>query len=176
MDDIWIFGYGSLMWKTGFPFESSRLSYIDGWSRRFWQRSTDHRGTPEFPGRVVTLVPDRNATCWGMAYRLPRAEADNILAALDYREKNGYVRLTLDVRTVDGEHLRGLTYYADEHNLEYLGHAPLPEIARQIMHSAGPSGTNKAYILALNDTLLAHDIEDPHVSEITRLILEKHQP
>ena len=55
-ESLWIFGYGSIIWKTGFDYDESRLAYLPDRARRFWQASTDHRGTIASPGRVVTLI------------------------------------------------------------------------------------------------------------------------
>jgi len=66
-DLVWVFGYGSLIWRPAMAYVARRASRIDGWARRFWQASTDHRGTVEAPGRVLTLVESDGAV-WGMAY------------------------------------------------------------------------------------------------------------
>ena len=67
---LWIFGYGSLVWRPSFPFAERRGAWIDGFARRFWQGSTDHRGVPGAPGRVVTLEHATGARCFGAAYRI----------------------------------------------------------------------------------------------------------
>jgi len=93
----WIFGYGSLIFRPDMPFLERRRARLRGWSRRFWQWSTDHRGEPWRPGRVVTLAPAPGESCWGVAYRVDEVTADRILADLDVRERGGYVRMEIEI-------------------------------------------------------------------------------
>ncbi len=88
---VWIFGCGSLVWRPAFPYARRRRACVRGWARRFWQDSTDHRGTPDAPGRVVTLVPELDATCWGIAYRV-EAENRNYLGPASLAEIAAQVR------------------------------------------------------------------------------------
>jgi cation transport regulator ChaC len=76
--DLWVFGYGSLIWNPSIKFAEQRKCCIKGYTRRFWQGSNDHRGTKEKPGRVVTLVAQDEdgqvgdkLCCWGVAYLVP---------------------------------------------------------------------------------------------------------
>src|SRR6185295_1207277 len=89
---LWLFAYGSLIWRPGFQYAERTRGHVRGWSRRFWQGSTDHRGLPGAPGRVLTVTPDAAATCWGVAYRLEPGRRDAILRELDRREQGGYER------------------------------------------------------------------------------------
>lgn len=153
---LWIFGYGSLVWRPAFPRETSRAAWVRGWRRRFWQGSTDHRGVPGAPGRVVTLVPERSdRVCWGMAYRIAPEDAPAVLAVLDEREQGGYERLEVELHFPGdlAAGIRGLMYVATEANPSYLGPAPLDAIARQVISSHGPSGSNPEYVVRLADAL-----------------------
>jgi len=169
-EPLWLFGYGSIMWKTGFYFDASALGFIRNRARRFWQGSTDHRGTEQAPGRVVTLVDAPGNICWGMVYRIPADRIDATIVELDYREKGGYESEEIDIEFGDGSITRGVTYHADTGNPNFLGHAPKEEIALQIAESHGPSGTNKEYILQLHHALCQHGIADEHVSELAELV------
>jgi cation transport protein ChaC len=163
-EQIWLFGYGSLIFKADFPFIARRPASIRGWARRFWQGSHDHRGTPAAPGRVVTLTPQAHAVCAGMAYLITPQVFDH----LDHREKNGYLRLSADIDFDDGASEPGLLYIAAEDNAAFLGPAPESEIARQIAAATGPSGRNRDYVTDLAAALRGLGQEDVHVFEIER--------
>jgi cation transport regulator ChaC len=168
---MWIFGYGSIIWRPGFTWTERREGYVEGFVRRFWQGSPDHRGVPEAPGRVVTLVPETGARCWGVAYRLDEAQSATVLGDLDVREQGGYVsrQITVHTRAPDGR-LDALTYLAPPGNAHWLGPAPTPEMVRQIAASEGPSGHNAAYLQELAAALRAIGIEDAHVSGLAEAL------
>ncbi|KQQ96696.1 gamma-glutamylcyclotransferase [Massilia sp. Leaf139] len=161
---VWLFGYGSLIFKADFPYLERRPASIGGWTRRFWQGSHDHRGTEAAPGRVVTLVPAPGAVCHGMAYLVTPEE----FAHLDHREKNGYLRLAVDIGFEDGSSVLGLVYIATEDNAAFLGPASEREIAQQIAGAHGPSGPNREYLLELASALRDLGKPDEHVFAIER--------
>jgi glutathione-specific gamma-glutamylcyclotransferase len=168
--DVWVFGYGSLIWRPEFAYAERHPAYVEGWTRRFWQGSPDHRGVPEAPGRVVTLVPEAEARCFGAVYRVAPAAADAVLAALDHRERGGYARVELRVHLLAGAGpVEGaLMYLATPDNPHFLGPAPLPEIARQIARSHGPSGANREYLQRLAAALRDIGADDDHVFSLER--------
>lgn len=161
---VWLFGYGSLIFKADFPFIERRPAFIRGWTRRFWQGSHDHRGTETAPGRVVTLAPLEGAVCHGMAYLVTPEE----FAHLDHREKNGYLRLATDMHFEDGTTAEGIVYIATHDNAAYLGPASETDIARQIASARGPSGPNSEYLLRLAQALRELGKPDEHVFAIER--------
>ena len=170
---LWVFGYGSLVWRPAFPFTARRPAHIRGWRRRFWQGSTDHRGVPGAPGRVVTLLPDPDpgARCYGMAYAVSAGHAPAVLAQLDHREKGGYTRDRLALYLDDGSIIaEGLVYRATPDNPNYLGPAPLDDIAEQVVRSVGPSGPNPEYVLRLHDALAEMGVDDPHLSGLAAAV------
>ncbi len=170
-DTTWIFGYGSLIWNPGFLFTQRQIGYIRGWARRFYQGSTDHRGVPGSPGRVVTLVADTTAVCWGVAYHIAEGSFDSVLSYLDQREQGGFRRHWVQFYCGASEPLgNACMYVAEEDNPEYLGPAPVLDIARQIRHATGPSGSNAEYLIRLADSLRAIGVMDEHVFELERQV------
>ncbi|MDJ0840123.1 MAG: gamma-glutamylcyclotransferase [Acidobacteriota bacterium] len=170
MEPLWVFGYGSLMWRPDIPFTESRVGYIKGWTRRFYQGSTDHRGVPGKPGRVVTLLPEDDAICWGRALHVPDEAREAVLDNLDHREKGGYDRQSKLFYPEDKKipPFQVLVYRASMENPNYLGPAPMRDMARQILHAHGPSGPNREYLERLAQYLEAHDLKDDHVTELAR--------
>ena len=167
MSDRWIFGYGSLVWRPAFVHRERRPARLRGFARRFWQGSTDHRGVPGAPGRVVTLVPDADAITVGMAYRVAPTVWGEVMAQLDHREQGGYARHAVELESIsDRSTLEAVIYLAGPDNPRWLGPAPVEDIARTIDTSRGPSGPNDAYLLRLEAWLREIGRPDPHVSAI----------
>ena len=166
----WVFGYGSLIWKQDFPYLESRPGRIAGWARRFWQGSHDHRGLDHDPGRVVTLVASPGEHCDGRAFLVE----PEVFGHLDHREKNGYERIAVEIAFASGS-ANGVVYRAAEHNVAFLGPAPMNEIAEQINRCAGPSGANRDYVLELARALRSMGYSDPHVFEVEQAVLQASQ-
>lgn len=166
---LWIFGYGSLMWRPAFAHVERRHGYVVGYARRFWQGSTDHRGVPGAPGRVVTLIAaEPPARCHGTAYRVEPGREHEVLAGLDFREQGGYVRRRVEVNHREGSITDALVYLATPDNPNWLGDAPLDAIAEQVRRASGPSGTNVDYVLRLAEALAEVDQPDEHVAALAR--------
>jgi cation transport regulator ChaC len=169
---FWLFGYGSLIWRPTFAYLEARTAVLHGWERRFWQGSTDHRGVPAAPGRVVTLVRAASGQCWGRAFLIDTEQEAEVLEHLDGREQGGYVResVALHFPGPSAFQAPGITYIAAPGNSNYLGPAPLEEIAAQVRRSRGPSGGNVEYVLRLAGALREMAAEDPHVFALAQLL------
>ncbi|WP_395338538.1 gamma-glutamylcyclotransferase [Ningiella sp. W23] len=167
-DELWLFGYGSLIYKVDFPYLSKEPAHIHGYQRRLWQGSSDHRGTPDSPGRVATLTPVNGAVCYGIAYHVTQEEFEH----LDHREKNGYLREEIDIFFQNGRKVRGLVYMATPDNEAFLGGATIEELAQHIFNSSGPSGDNKDYVYELAKALRARGVVDEHVLALEQALLK----
>jgi cation transport regulator ChaC len=174
--NLWLFGYGSLIWRPDIDFVERRAARIHGWARRFWQGSHDHRGLPDDPGRVVTLIEDEAGHCDGMAYLVDRELVEETFVQLDHREKNGYERhrvsLEFQEPFQEGNSSDGVVYIAPLDNHAYLGPAPMAEMARQIQRSEGPSGKNIDYLLELASALRMMKASDSHVFDLEAAVKE----
>ncbi|EKM60646.1 uncharacterized protein PHACADRAFT_246680 [Phanerochaete carnosa HHB-10118-sp] len=178
-----VFGYGSLIFKP--PPHTIRQvpGFLKGYVRRFAQKSHDHRGTPENPGRVVTLIhtedweafsssdpfPDEDVV-WGVAYTIDPQYESEVRDYLDYREKDGYTIEEIDVWSFeDGREVvvapKCYTYVGLPSNPSFIGSQPIESLAERIWQSVGPSGRNKDYLYELSAAVrkLAPESHDSHL-------------
>jgi len=172
--DVWVFGYGSLIFRAEFPFVERRVARVQGFSRRFWQSSPDHRGTPEAPGRVVTLIENQASSVLGVAYRIAREQSYAVLTELDRRERAGYERAFIEVEFTEAPfgRARALVYQARAENPGFVPHADDESIAAIVRSARGPSGDNASYVQQLAQALRLLGEDDPHVFAIERLLTE----
>jgi cation transport regulator ChaC len=163
-----ISAYGSLLFRPGFSYLSRQRATLAGYARSFSQASPDHRGTPESPGRVLTLVERAGASVVGAVYFVD-APAEPLLVELDYRERAGYERVTLEVTTAT-ETLYAVTWLALPGNAYDVGPLALEALAKHIGVSMGPSGRNDEYVFELERALGELDAVDAHVTELAALL------
>jgi len=167
---LWVFGYGSIIWRPAMPYIADYQATVYGWARRFWQGSHDHRGTIDNPGRVLTLVPIAGEQCTGRVFGIAENDVELTLKNLDFREKNGYERQLISAHTKDAGSFDALTYIATAGDAAWLVGAADESIADQIPHSNGPSGSNTDYVLSLHNALLHEGIVDDHIQAIAKLL------
>jgi glutathione-specific gamma-glutamylcyclotransferase len=171
--DLWVFGYGSLMWRPGFEFIEQVPARLIGEHRALCVYSFDHRGTPEKPGLVLGL--DRGGACRGVAFRVAsmlrgmtveylrgREQTTNV-----YREVLRSVWLANDPR----QRVSALTYVVDRGHVQYAGRLSLAEQLRLVQQGHGRSGNNRDYVLSTVRSIEAQGFRD---EQLHRLALMLH--
>jgi cation transport protein ChaC len=172
----WIFAYGSLLFKPDFPFVERVAVQVEGFCRRFHQASTVYRGTPERPGRVLTLVHEPDQRCTGLAYRVAEADVASTLAALAVRERDHELTRVRAQRLDGGGSIDDcIAYVAIAGNRNYLGPATVSALVAQIAGARGQAGSNADYLHQLADKLRELDLDDPHVFELDALVRARTQ-
>lgn len=164
--DLWVFGYGSLMWQPGFAFAERRLATLDGFRRTFCMRSIHHRGTLDAPGLVLALDAEAGAACSGVAYRVPQAASAETLEYLRAREliSSAYLETEQTLALQDGDPVRAVTYIIDRDHDQYCGGLDLEEQAQIIARAVGGRGPNTEYLWNTAAHLADLGIEDAELS------------
>jgi glutathione-specific gamma-glutamylcyclotransferase len=147
-DALWVFGYGSLMWDTGFDVAERSIARLAGWQRSFCMWSVTYRGTAESPGLVLALDEAAGAVCDGIAFRIPDGAEAETLANLRAREliTYAYREELLPVVLHDGRQVQALTYVINRDHSQYGGRLALEEQARIIAERQGKRGLNRDYL------------------------------
>ncbi|MBY8974591.1 gamma-glutamylcyclotransferase [Rhodobacteraceae bacterium NNCM2] len=175
--DFWVFGYGSLMWKTGFDYLERRTARLENYERAFALTSIRYRGTEEQPGLVVGLDWKPGRSCTGVAFRVCASVASEVRDYLSDRElvTRSYFEICTPVTLLDdgprrGETVDAICYVLDRTHEQYAGGISPQEQARRIRLAVGPMGPNIEYF----DNTVAHlaeiGIEDESLTQLSRLI------
>jgi glutathione-specific gamma-glutamylcyclotransferase len=170
--DLWVFGYGSLMWRPGFEFIEQVPARLIGEHRALCVYSFDHRGTPEKPGLVLGL--DRGGACRGIAFRVAamrRRDTIDYLRAREqttnvYREVMRSVWLDNQAR----ERVSALTYVVDRGHVQYAGRLSLAEQLRHVREGHGRSGNNRDYVLATVKSIEAQGFRDAQLHQLAMML------
>ena len=171
MQQFWVFGYGSLMWKPGFDYAAREPALVKGLHRSLCVKSFVHRGTPEKPGLVLGL--DRGGSCHGLAYRIDADKWDHTLAYLRAREQVTmvYLERSRKVRLLgSGDSVVAVTYVVDRSHRQYAGVLNLEELVDLVGQGEGVSGHCLDYVLNTVAHLRDMDIHDARLELLAKII------
>lgn len=158
-DDLWLFGYASLIWRPDFEFEERLPARVQGWHRALKMWSRVNRGTSECPGLVFALLS--GGSCQGMAYRIRRQQAPEVLAMLWEREMPlaVYEPRWLRSQTPHGP-VRALAFTLSRRSPGFTGELSAEQYRHIFAHAHGRYGSTHDYARQTYDSLKAHGIHD----------------
>ncbi len=160
-EDLWVFGYGSLMWRPGFAFSEREVARVRGYHRALCVYSHVQRGTPEQPGLVLGL--DRGGSCRGIVFRVTAEHRDETIAYLRAREQvtSVYKEAYLNAQLDDGRSVTALSFIVDRNHPQYAGELAREDVARFVAQGQGVSGANPDVVRATQAHLAEFGIADP---------------
>ena len=176
-EDLWVFAYGSLMWRPGFAHLERAQARLIGLHRALCVYSFVHRGTPERPGLVLGL--DIGGACRGIAYRVARPRRAETIAYLRAREQVTmvYREAWRDV-VVGGEperRVRALVYMVDRGHPQYAGRLDLEQQLHHVRQGHGSSGANRDYVLATVSEIEAQGFRDAGLHLLAERLKGAHE-
>jgi cation transport protein ChaC len=170
--DLWVFGYGSLMWSPGFSYKEKSPARVHGYHRALCILSTRYRGTRRRPGLVMGLC--RGGSCWGMAFRVDAARIRHALSRLWQREmpRRVYAPRLLRAELRSGRQVRALAFLADPTHPAYVQELDLHGRARLVAQGTGQRGLCVDYIRNTIRHMDQVGVRDPHLERILHVALE----
>jgi cation transport protein ChaC len=170
--DLWVFGYGSLMWRPDFEFVEQVPARLIGEHRALCVYSFDHRGTPEKPGLVLGL--DRGGACRGIAFRVAATRRHHTVDYLRSREQttNVYreVMRSVWLENEARQRVSALAYVVDRGHIQYAGRLSLTEQLRYVQQGHGRSGNNRDYVLSTVRSIEAQGFRDPQLHRLAAML------
>jgi cation transport protein ChaC len=168
-EDLWVFGYGSLIWNPAFAFAEERCALLRGWHRRFCLKMYAGRGTLETPGLVLAL--DRGGACRGVAFRIAAADVPQELGLLWQREMYGgaYNARWITLETAGnwkGEKFRALTFVINHAHPRYMHELSVEQTAALIATGCGELGSCREYLENTVAHLLERGVRDTNLGRI----------
>ena len=166
--DLWIFAYGSLMWRPNFHYEEAAHALLEGAHRALCLYSVVHRGVPSAPGLVLGL--DKGTRCEGLAFRVPSQLVSATRAYLHRRENvtNTYAAVMKPVKLLDGSHrhMDALCFLVNRYHRQYAGELPVGRQAHIVRTSIGASGRNIDYVTNTVEHLRALGVHDERLERL----------
>ncbi len=169
-EDVWIFGYGSLIWNPSFTFDLRKKAHLFGYHRRFCLRTTITRGSPEKPGLVLGL--DRGGSTKGMVFRIPESAASKECDVIWKREmlSGAYEPSWVKVKGPGDEVVKAITFIIRRDHPSFVAPQPELECVKIIAEASGIIGSNTEYLLKTEAALSAEGISDPKLTRIAALV------
>ena len=161
--DFWVFGYGSLMWRPGFPHAERHAARLSGYHRSLCLYSHSYRGTPQRPGLVLGL--DRGGSCVGVAFRIEPDDREATLAYLFWREgTEEYDPTYVGLRLIDGRRVTALAFVVKRTHAHYAGKLPQQELLAHAREAQGDRGSCRDYVVSTHAHLLSLGVRDAHLA------------
>ena len=169
--DLWVFGYGSLMWAPEFAYEERCTGLVHGYHRALCILSSRYRGTPEKPGLVMGLC--RGGSCWGMAFRVHARRAKQVLDVLWKREmlNRVYMPRFVPVAVEGAKRVQALAFVADTEHEQFVRELDIHGRARLVAQGVGQRGACVDYIRNTLDHMRELGVHDPHLMRILEAAL-----
>ena len=163
--DLWVFGYGSLMWSPDFRFAERRAAHLHGYHRSLCIYSHRYRGTPELPGLVMGLCP--GGSCWGVAFRIDKRNVRRTLEVLWQREMpNGVYEARFVPLRLGRRRASAVAFVADSKHRQFAGRLGVSATARVVAQGCGVRGQNLDYLANTVAHMDELGVSEGHLHEV----------